>query len=165
MGMVRIYSLTLILLLSLFLPWNKGEANVFHLSATRVDIKSKLLGQWRVVSKVVWSDCDYVKEGLESESEIVFQNLNGRLFPEWRASEWKLVRNSTIDFSYDDSLHWERESKLEKAGDYWFVRTINDFNFDERGRLIGTSHVKQYLNGEFVGSYVTESHLEPVRTS
>ncbi len=135
------------------------RASVFQLTASKYDIKSKLLGQWKVISKVVWSDCDYVAEGSEAESEIVFKSMHGKLYPEWRAEGWNLVRDNAVDFFYDDSLHWERESKLEKNGEYWFVKTINDFNFDEHGRLVGISHVKQYLNGEFVGSYITESEL------
>lgn len=127
--------------------------------ASKSEIRSQLVGDWDMHTKVTWSDCDYVPEGSESKSEISILDINGKLFPEWDANEWQLVRNGAIDFAYDDSFHWERESKLEQDGDYWFVRTINDFNFDENGKLVAKGVVKQYLNGEYVGTYMTESTL------
>lgn len=137
----------------------KSSATAFQLMVSKSEVRSQLVGQWEMHTKVIWSDCDYVPEGSETKSEISILDINGKLFPEWNANEWQLVRNSAIDFHYNDSLHWERESKLEQDGDYWFVRTINDFNFDQEGKLIAKGVVKQYLNGEFVGTYVTESTL------
>ncbi len=138
---------------------NKSLATAFQLIASKSEIRSELVGEWKVATKVIWSDCEYVTKGLESESKIVIHNISGKLFPEWETYDWELVRNKAIDFGYDDSLHWEIESKLEKDGDYWFVRTINDFKLDQTGHIVGKGTVKQYLNGEFVGSYVTESVL------
>lgn len=123
------------------------------------ETRSKLIGEWEVDSTVTWSDCDYVPVGNKAISKIKINDINGKLYPEWKANDWQLVRNKTIDFHYDDSLHWERESKLEDEDDYWFVRTITEIKFNETGDLIGKDHVKQYLNGEFVGSYITESKL------
>ncbi len=141
---------------------NKVSATAFQLIASKSDIRSELVGEWQVATKVIWSDCEYVSKGLESESKIVIHNISGKLFPEWKAYEWELVRNKAIDFGYDDSLHWEIETKLEKDGDYWFVRAINDFKLDKHGHIVGKGTVKQYLNGEFVGSYTTESVLSKV---
>ena len=153
--------LAFILVLNLLLTTNsnKSSATAFQLIAAKSEARSDLIGQWNVATKVIWSDCDYVSEGLESSSKIVIHSIGGKLFPKWEAYDWELVRNKAIDFGYDDSLHWEIETKLEKDGDYWFVRAINDFKLDKQGHFTGKGVVKQYLNGEFVGSYITESTL------
>lgn len=157
---MRRISLAFILALNLLaLKTNKVDATAFQLIASKSEVRSELVGEWQVATKVIWSDCEYVSKGLESQSEIVIHSISGKLFPEWKAYEWELVRNKAIDFGYDDSLHWEIETKLEKDGDYWFVRAINDFKLDKSGHIIGKGTVKQYLNGEFVGSYITESVL------
>jgi hypothetical protein len=138
---------------------NKSSATAFQLIAAKSEARSDLIGKWQVQTKVIWSDCEYVSKGLESESRIVIHSIGGKLFPKWEAYDWELVRNKAIDFGNDDSLHWEIETKLERDGDYWFVRAINDFKLDKHGHVTGKGVVKQYLNGEFVGSYITESTL------
>lgn len=135
------------------------NAIAFQLMVAKSETRSNLVGEWEVDSTVTWSDCDYVQVGSKAMSKIRINDINGQLYPEWNANDWQLVRNKVIDFHYDDSLYWERESKLEEDGDYWFVRTITEIKFDEQGDLIGKDHVKQYLNGEFVGSYISESKL------
>ncbi len=140
-------------------PGNRVEAVSFHLFASVTDASSNLIGEWKVHSEVVWSDCPYVKEGSQAKSAIKIKNINGKLFPEWEAHGWQLVRNKNIDFANDTGFHWERESKLVNGKEYWFVRSTNDFNFDESGQLIGQSTHQQYLDGEYVGSYVTVSYL------
>ncbi len=160
--MRRVFLLILLTLNLLPLNGNKSYATAFQLIASKSEIRSNLVGEWNVATKVIWSDCEYVGTGVESESKIVIHDINGKLFPEWEAYDWQLVRNKVIDFSYDESLHWEMESKLEHDGDYWFVRSINDFKLDKQGKITGKGIVKQYLNGEFVGSYVTESVLSKI---
>ncbi len=161
---MRRFLLAFILAINLLLPLNsnKSYATAFQLIAAKSAARSELVGEWQVATKVIWSDCEYVSKGLESQSKIVIHSIGGKLFPQWEAYDWELVRNKAIDFGYDDSLHWEIETKLEKDGDYWFVRAINDFKLDNDGHVTGKGVVKQYLNGEFVGSYVTESTLSKV---
>jgi hypothetical protein len=137
-----------------------ANAQVFHLKATSLITKRNLVGRWKVVSRVIWSDCPYVEEGIESESTINISDINGSLFPSWRTAEWKLVRNKVIEFNSDETLYWERESKLnDENGKYWFVRSINQFDFSDYENVEATSHHKQYLDGEYVGEYITKSFL------
>lgn len=157
--MRRLILLALIWLLNLLPhPGTKLKATAFQLIASKADYQSAIAGEWEVVTKVIWSDCPYVPEGSRSESTMVFHDINGTLYPEWEANDWELVRNKVIDFNYDLSLHWERESKMVEEGKYWFVKSINDFKY-QRDNFTGKSYHKQYLNGEFVGAYVTKSFL------
>jgi len=157
--MRRLVTLALILLMNLLPhPGNKIRATAFQLIASKAEYRSSIAGEWEVITKVIWSDCPYVQEGTSSESKIIFHDINGTLYPEWDANDWQLVRDKTIDFNYDMSLHWERESKLIEDKHYWFVKSINDFRYD-RENFTGKSVHKQYLNGEFVGSYITKSYL------
>ncbi|MBT6843826.1 MAG: hypothetical protein HOA17_08540 [Candidatus Melainabacteria bacterium] len=163
-GLRRKLVLCTIALVLFFNPLS-AKAIAFQLMASKSEQRSELVGEWEVESSVTWSDCKYVAEGSSAVSKIRINDINGKLYPEWQANDWHLVRNKVIDFNYDNSLHWERESKLEEAGDYWFVRTITDFRFNKTGDLVAKGHVKQYLNGEFVGAYMTESHLKKVNYS
>lgn len=135
------------------------KALSFHLFTSVTDDSSYLIGKWVVYSKVIWSDCPYVKKGAEAKSMIRIKDINGTLFPEWEANDWQLVRNKTIDFGMNNSLHWERESKLADDNKYWFVRSSNDFDFSTEGKWTGRSVHDQYLNGKYVGSYETVSYL------
>lgn len=160
---ISVVVVRLLLALIIILSPLKANAIAFQLMLSQSETRSELVGHWEVDSIVTWSDCKYVKEGSSAISSIKINDINGKLYPEWQANDWQLVRNKVIDFSYDDSLHWEQESKLEEEdGNYWFVRTISDFKFNDEGKLVAQGHVKQYLNGEFVGSYITESHLTKV---
>lgn len=137
------------------------QAIAFQLIASQTEYRSLMAGEYKVISKVIWSDCPYVSEGQKSESKMMIHDINGTLYPEWKAEDWKLVRNKVIDFNVDKSIHWERESKLVKDGEFWFVKSVNEFNVNHKEKeLNGKSYHKQYLNGEFVGSYITESYLE-----
>ena len=148
-------------LVGLVLPFTMGgaEATAFQLIATKDEYHSKLEGKWTVATKVVWSDCPYVKIGTESESEITINNINGNLYPSWKANDWKLMESKAIDFNTDNSLYWEISSFLEKKSEYCYVETVKKFDFTKHGKFNGTSHNKQFLNGEYVGAYITESQL------
>jgi hypothetical protein len=138
------------------------DAALFHLIASKNTYHSKLIGKWKVSTTVIWSDCPYVTVGENSESILAITDTNGRLFPQWKAYEWKLVRNNSISFTGDDSLLWERENKLFKDGKYWFIEAVDEFSFDGYDQLKGKSTINQYLNGKYVGSYVTDSRLEKI---
>jgi len=134
------------------------KAKAFQLIATKSVYESLLAGDWEVNSKVIWSECKYVKEGQTSESEIRINDVNGVLYPEW-ITEWRLVSNNIIDFSTDNLLKWERESSLKDGKDQWLVKSVNVFNYSEDGKFAGKSYHKQYLNGKYVGTYITYSEL------
>lgn len=127
--------------------------------ASKTEYKSVLAGDWDVQSEVVWSESDYVKQGQRSKSKIAITDIHGSLYPNWKADGWKLVRNKKIDFNIDKSIHWVRESKMVKDGEYWFVKSVNKFKYNDDGTIEGRSYHKQYLNGAFVGSYITYSTL------
>ncbi len=153
----------LTLLACIFLPFfgmQKVHATAFQLFTQVNEYKSELIGDWEVVSKVIWSDSPYVKKGLKSKSTLNITEINGTIYPRWDAKPWKLVRNKVLNFTEKKSLHWERESKYEEDDDhYWFIRTVNKFDFSKDGQFKGKSYHKEYLNGELVGSYVTKSYL------
>ncbi len=158
--MRKLFTICLVLLCNfVFAPLT--QATAFQLIASKTEYRTKMAGEYKVTSKVIWSDCPYVSKGQKSESKMMIHDINGTLYPEWKAADWKLVRNKIIDFNVDKSIHWERESKLVKDGEFWFVKSVNEFKVDHQEQeLIGKSYHKQYLNGEFVGSYITESFLE-----
>ena len=158
--MTRFLNLFLLFCLGLVLN-GPANATAFQLVASKADYKSQLAGDWDVKSEVIWSESDYVKEGDISNSEIIISDIHGSLYPHWKAEDWKLVRNKVIDFNLDKSIHWERESKLTTIeGEYWFVKSVNKFKYSADGTIAGRSYHKQYLNGVFVGSYITYSTLE-----
>ena len=137
-----------------------ARATAFQLFTQMNAYKSGLVGDWEVVSKVIWSDSPYVKEGQKSISDLSIEEINGTLYPHWEAGEWKMVRSKVLDFNIDKSLHWERESKLiEDRDHYWYVRSVNKFDFSDSGQFKGKSYHKEYLNGELVGTYITQSYL------
>lgn len=135
------------------------SATAFQLFTQVNNYKSDLVGDWEVVSKVIWSDSPYVKEGQKSVSNLNINEINGTLYPTWDARPWKKVRSKVLDFTSKKSLEWERESKYEEdINHYWFVRSVNKFDFSS-GQAKGKSYHKEYLNGEQVGSYITMSYL------
>jgi len=136
-----------------------ASAAAFQLGISKDQYKSELVGNWDVATTVTWSDCPYVKVGQAAESELNVADTNGILYPSWKANDWQLVKNSNINISEDDQITWERSNKLYKDGKYWYVESIDRFAFDKDGKLKAKSLIKQYLNGEYVGSYITESDL------
>jgi hypothetical protein len=152
--------LILILGLGLELPAYQSKATAFQLLASKTEYRSMLSGSWDVVSEVIWTKSKFAKKGSLSESEIVISDIHGSLYPEWKVDGWQLVRNNAIDLNSDRSIHWERESKLVIEDDYWYVKSVNKFKYTDDGRIEGKSYHKQYLNGEYVGSYITYSKLK-----
>jgi hypothetical protein len=150
----------LVLNLGLELPSYKAYATAFQLLASKTEYRSMLSGSWNVVSEVVWTESKYAPKGSSSESEIVISDINGSLYPEWKVDGWQLVRNNSIDLNSDRTINWERESKLVIDDDYWYVKSVNKFKYTKDGLIEGRSYHKQYLNGEYVGSYITYSKLK-----
>lgn len=148
----------LIIILFLSSPLSDAGAKTFHLSANKEHYKSALVGDWTVSTKVIWSDCPYVEEGNKAFSSFNISEANGRLFPHWDANNWQLVKNKSINFS-GDYFTWERENKLYEHGQYWFVKSLDKFEMVSSKKLKAKSLVKQYRNGKFVGSYITQSTL------
>ncbi len=138
---------------------SQAKAVAFQLGISKEQYRSELVGNWDVSTKVTWSDCPYVKEGQAAESELSVADTNGALYPTWQANDWQLVKNSAINISNEDQITWERSNKLYKDGKYWYVESVDRFQFDKDGKLKAKSLVKQYLDGEYVGSYITESTL------
>jgi hypothetical protein len=136
------------------------KAVTFQLNVSKEHYRSELVGDWNVDTQVTWSDCPYVKVGQGAVSELNVADVNGSLYPTWKANEWELVKNSAINISNDDQIVWERSNKLYKDGKYWYVESVDRFNFDKNGKLKAKSLVKQFLDGEYVGSYITESVLD-----
>ena len=98
--------LTFLVLFSLgFVSNIPANATAFQLLASKTDYQSKLAGDWEVDSEVVWSESAYVKEGELSKSEIIISDIHGSLYPQWKAQDWKLVRNKVIDFNIDKYLN------------------------------------------------------------
>jgi hypothetical protein len=152
--------LIFILGLGLQLPAYESKATAFQLLASQTEYRSMLSGSWQVVSEVIWSKSKYAQKGSVSESEIIISDIHGSLYPEWKTDGWQLVRNKSIDLNADKSIHWERESKLTINDEYWFVSSVNKFKYTSDGKIEGKSYHKQYLNGEYVGSYITYSKLK-----
>lgn len=138
---------------------NKAYSAPFYLGASKTRYKSKFKGQWKVITKVTWSDCDYVRPGEITESEIIINEVSGRLFPRWKAGDWKLVKNKSINFRNDEILSWERENNYLRNSQEWHVRSIDKFEVINPNKMEGESLLRQYLNGRFVGSYMTKSYL------
>lgn len=154
------FLISFLILLFAFVVNTPANSTAFQLLASKTDYQSQLAGDWEVDSEVVWSESDYVHKGDVSKSEIVISDIHGSLYPHWKAENWQLVRNKVIDFNIDKSIHWERESKLTTTeGEYWFVKSVNKFKYKDDGTIIGKSYHKQYLNGQYVGSYITSSKL------
>lgn len=141
------------------------SAKVFYLSANKESIFSKFVGNWEVRTEITWSDSPYVEIGAEAKSEIKIDEINGKLYPQWKASDWVLLRNISIDFNSDASLNWKRENKLVKENKYWFTDSVDKFFFDNNENLLAKSYVKQYLNGSYVGSYISNSYLKKTSKS
>jgi hypothetical protein len=147
----------------LFLIWIMAcfavNAKTFYLAATKGSIFSKLIGQWNVETRILWSSSPYAKIGAKADSEISIDEVNGRLYPQWKTADWVLLRNKSLDFKNDASFDWRRENKLVEGDKYWFVDSVDKFFFDENENLVAKSFVKQYLNGSYVGAYTSFSYL------
>ena len=160
-GMGRVLLRLVICLVISFAGLHKVSATAFQLFTQVTEYQSDLIGDWEVVSKVIWSDSPYVKKGTKSVSTLKITEINGSLYPKWEAGPWKTVRNKVLNFTPKKSLEWEIETKFEEdINHYWFVRTVNKFDFSQDGQFKGKSYHKEYLNGEEVGSYITVSYLQ-----
>lgn len=149
----------------IFSLMSEVQATPISLTAREAYYQSQLVGDWDVSTEVTWSDCPYVREGQTANSQLKVSDTNGVLYPQWIANEWALVDNKAIRITEKDEILWERSNKLTRNGKYWFVESKDKFSFDKKGNLVAESLVKQYLNGEFVGEYVTRSTLERADTA
>lgn len=153
------------LIISLCLLFGQlAQARVFHLQAYATNSSNKFLGEWKVISRVIWSDSPYVQEGLEAQTQINISSIQGSLHPNWVTEKWITIRDKIIDFKSDDTMYWEQDSKLVNGREYWFVQSLNQFDFKDNNYAEGTSQHKQYLNGEYVGRYITKSYLSKIQT-
>lgn len=140
----------------------KAQANPIVLSTIKKSKKkSQFVGDWEVRTKVVWSDCPYVKEGNIAKSKMSISDVNGRLIPNWDTGKWKLVQHREINFLNQEKFTWERENKFfdPKAHEFWQVESKDKFELINGQKMRGESLVKQYLDGSYVGSYMTISYL------
>ncbi len=141
---------------------NKVSASPFYLHVSKGLKKSKFIGEWRVETQVVWSDCPYVKPGQKANSKMVINDFNGRIYPTWNANGWKLLENSQINIEANNSIKWERVNALVDNDDVWKTESVDKFDLTKSGAMLGESLVKQFLNGDYVGSYMTVSFLVKV---
>lgn len=138
------------------------QAAPFYLSASQTEYQSNFTGQWEVVTKVVWSECDYVHIGEVASSTLTINSFNGRLYPTWRAEDWTLVQNNEINFHGDEVLTWQRTNEKLDKNNHWYVESLDKFEISGNKSMEGESLVRQYLNGEYVGSYMTISQLRRI---
>lgn len=138
---------------------NAAKASPFYIHISKGASKSRLAGDWRVVTEVVWSDCPYVKEGERGSSKLSMTNINGRIFPIWKANGWKLSKTEEVNFSNQSTFTWQRENEMIENNDHWQAVSVDKFEVDNYNEMHAESIVRQYLNGEYVGSYMTVSYL------
>ena len=140
----------------------KANAAPAYLNIPKNIIKSNLLGNWEMVTQVVWSECPYVSKGEISKSELKTRKIGGKMYPIWDTNDWKLVSDNEINFIDNRELRWERESTKIDGSSLWYVESLNKFELDGAEKMHGESLVKQYLDGEYVGQYMTVSYLKKV---
>jgi hypothetical protein len=132
----------------------------FQLIAQVNEVKTHIEGEYEVVTKVIWSSSPYVKKGQKSISELYIDDINGKLYSQWHSRPWKIVKTNLIEFKDSNQLRLEQDTKFdEDLNNYWYVQSAFDFDFED---LEGKAYHKEFLNGEYVGAYITKSYLKPI---
>ena len=113
----QLKTLSFIACFALLMVIQPASSVPFKLSANKSSYKSALIGKWDVDTRIMWSDCPFVKVGKTANSQLVFSDVNGRVVPHWKANQWKLVRNNAIEFDYDaDTLQqWHSNVLINDA--------------------------------------------------
>ena len=155
--LLRKFYIVVLLVLNSF---SSVKSQAFKLSANiNQSYDARLLGDWKVKTVVVDSNCKYVEPGIQTYTRLNFSLKNGKIRPQWFANDWDLVKDQIFELAQDDKLLWLRENKLNSRGKHWITRSKDIFDIKKREQITAKSHVNQYLNGKYVGDYQTISYL------
>lgn len=142
------------------MSFNAVHATAFQLFTQVNDYKDELAGEYEVRSKIIWSSTEHAPEGKQSLSSLSIEKAASTIYAHWIDHVWTTVRSKVLEFTPKKLLHWELDNKYEEDDDnYWFVRTVNTFDFSQDGQIKGKSYHKLYHNGNYEGAYITQSYL------
>lgn len=133
------------------------------MQAQTASFPSTYEGLWRCQSTVIDSQMNIVLTGHKLTSVIRFvRNADGRLVAQWVQPGWNETQTNVEKFS-------ESEAKLERTNVYsadgnsnWLARSQDVFTQIDDATMVAQSEVDQYMDGQYIGRYRTESILSRI---
>jgi hypothetical protein len=118
-------------------------------------------GYWHCVTTVTDSGVPDVTAGTVTQCDIEFKKGNdGRILAHWSQPGWTESQTSVISFN-------NAEARLDRTAYYWAdggrgswaARSRDQFTLTARNSIVSRSYVDQYVDGQYVGRYRTNSVL------
>ncbi len=118
-------------------------------------------GIWHCLTVVVDSSLESVPKGQQMESEIEFRRFpDGRVVARWNQPGW--VESQAAVTAWSSS-----ESQIDRTDYYysdsingsWAARSRDRFTQVAPDKMTSQSYIDQYLDGQFLGRYRTQSTL------
>lgn len=119
-------------------------------------------GNWHCVTTVIDSAVPTVAPGVVTQCDIEFKrNVDGRLTAHWMQQGWTESQSSVTCFSAT-AARLDRTSYYwgETTTGAWAARSRDDFEMLPNNTIIAKSYVDQYIDGQYVGRYRTNSILQ-----
>lgn len=132
-------------------------------SATNESAQAKVVaGGWNCTSQVVASSCPTVSPGTVIESFIHYlRNTQGAVVQNWQEPGWTPAASAIFKLS-DWTFATQKESSIQTAQGRVTARSQEKLKVVNPNTMVAESTVHQYLNGQFIGPYKTNSVMHKV---
>ena len=121
-------------------------------------------GQWQVQTKVLNSQISSVQAGQVITSEVTFYpTADGRILAKWHQPGWVETQSSAMSFN-GNAATADRTTYYfgDNAQGSWAARARDEFTQIENNSITAKSYVDQYIDGNYVGRYRTESVMTKI---
>jgi hypothetical protein len=118
-------------------------------------------GSWHCVTTVTDSDVSQVAPGTVTECDIEFKRAqDGRILAHWSQPGWTEAQSSITAFSANEAqLDRTAYFWADGAGGAWAARSRDQFSLTASSLIVSNSYIDQYVDGQYLGRYRTNSVL------
>ena len=118
-------------------------------------------GNWHCITTVVDSAVSDVTPGTVTQCDMQFKrSVDGRILAHWSQPGWTESQSSIVSFNKNEA-QMDRSAYYwaDGAGGAWATRSRDSFTLTPENSIVANSSVDQYVDGNYLGRYKTNSVL------
>jgi len=118
-------------------------------------------GNWHCVTTVTDSAVSDVTPGMVTQCDMQFKRAaDGRILGHWAQPGWTESQSTIVSFNKSEA-QMDRSAYYwaDGAGGAWATRSRDSFTLTANNSITANSYVDQYIDGNYLGRYKTNSVL------